>query len=90
MRKRYLTLLALSMAWPACSLAQGTLPGAERGAVEGGAAAGPVGAVVGAGVGAAAGTVGGVLGVPAGGCTSTTVRRENDMGDRETVRRTDC
>jgi hypothetical protein len=42
-------IVAISLALPGFSLAQGTIPGAERGAREGDAAAGPVGGVVGGG-----------------------------------------
>ena len=85
------TLLAFGLValLPTAALAQGTFRGAEDGADRGGAAAGPVGAVVGGAVGAATGTVGGVLGVPSG-CETRTTRREDDAGNSETVRRSNC
>ena len=89
--KHALVALGLVIAVPASSFAQGTIRGAEHGADEGNAAAGPVGGVVGGAVGAATGTVGGVLGVGGDrGCESRTVHRENDNGDSETVRRSNC
>jgi uncharacterized protein YcfJ len=81
---------------------QGAAAGATAGAVGGAAVGGPVGAAVGAGVGAAAGgaasgpnrpsvvienrpaTTGSV------GCQSTTVRKENTMGDSKTVHKQEC
>ena len=85
------TMLALGLITllPTAAFAQGTFRGAEDGADRGAAAAGPVGAVVGGAVGAATGTVGGVLGVPAG-CETRTTRREDGVGNSETVRRSNC
>jgi hypothetical protein len=84
-------IVAISLALPGFSLAQGTIPGAERGAREGDAAAGPVGGVVGGAAGAATGTVGGVLGEPADrGCESKTIHKEDGAGNSETIHRTNC
>lgn len=90
--KHAVLILGFAVAMPSLALAQGTVRGAEEGADSGAAAAGPVGGVVGGAVGAATGTVGGALGVHGdrGGCGSKTVRREDDRGNSETTRRTDC
>lgn len=87
---KIISILAVCAAFaaPSVAFAQGTVRGAERGAAAGDRAAGPVGGVVGGAVGAATGTVG--VGPGRGGCSSTTVHRENGAGDSETTKRTDC
>jgi hypothetical protein len=74
----------------------GAVTGAAGGAVTGAIVGGPVGAAVGAGAGA---VVGGaatarepdtVIVEPARPCTTTTVKREDDMGNSTTVKRQDC
>src|SRR4051794_22398434 len=95
---------AALFALPSLAIADdaGAAAGATAGAVGGAVVGGPVGAVVGAGAGAAVGgaTTGpnrtgvvveerpGVTGSV--GCSSTTVRKENSMGDSKTVRKEDC
>ena len=65
--------------------------GAAAGAATGAAVGGPVGAAVGAGVGhAATGPDRGTVVERRGGCSHTTVRKENDAGDSKTVHREDC
>ncbi|MGH1571994.1 hypothetical protein ACRAWG_16490 [Methylobacterium sp. P31] len=67
--------------------------GAAAGAATGGAVGGPVGAAVGAGVGDAAtgpDRRGAVVDHRSGGCSHTTVHKENEVGDSKTVRREDC
>jgi hypothetical protein len=81
---------------------QGAAAGATAGAVGGAVVGGPVGAAVGAGAGA---VVGGATSGPnkpdvvieqrgattgSVGCSSTTVRKENSMGDSKTVHKQEC
>ena len=88
--KRVLPILTvLTLMSSAALAAEG---GAAAGAAPGGAVAGPVGAAVGAGVGDAATGPDrrGVAVERRGGCSHTTVHKENDLGDSKTVRREDC
>jgi hypothetical protein len=96
---------AALFALPTLALAtdQGAAAGATAGAVGGAVVGGPVGAVVGAGAGAA---VGGATSGPnrpdvviehrgaattgSVGCSSTTVHKENTMGDSKTVQKKEC
>lgn len=65
--------------------------GAAVGAATGAAVGGPVGAAVGAGVGhAATGPDRDTVVERRGGCSHTTVHKENEVGDPKTVRRQDC
>ncbi|WP_336491122.1 hypothetical protein [Methylobacterium nigriterrae] len=65
--------------------------GAAAGAATGAAVGGPVGAAVGAGVGhAATGPDRDTVVKRRSGCSHTTVRKENEVGDSKTVHREEC
>ena len=95
------TVSALAFAGAAMADEGGAAAGAATGAVTGAVVGGPVGAAVGAGIG---GVAGGAASGPSHrdtvvvrpdstgsvGCSSTTVHKENSMGDSKTVTREDC
>lgn len=106
MRKTLIAFAALStLAFAGSALADegGAAAGAATGAVTGAIVGGPIGAAVGAGVG---GVAGGAASGPSRrdtvvvrpgpedtgstGCSSTTVHKENGLGDSKTVTREEC
>lgn len=85
---------------PALASDSGAAAGATTGAVGGAIVGGPVGAVVGAGAGAAVGgaasgpnrhdTVIEQRGTGSVGCSTTSVKKTNEVGDSVEKKRTDC
>ncbi|MGY2049529.1 hypothetical protein [Methylobacterium sp. JK268] len=89
MRRSVMLLAAMTLMGSAAYAAE---EGAAAGAAAGAAVGGPVGAAVGAGVGHAATGPdrAGTVVERRGGCSHTTVHKENDRGESKTVRREDC
>lgn len=86
------TIMLLAAATLMGSAAYAAEEGAAAGAAAGAAVGGPVGAAVGAGVGHAAtgpDRTGTVI-ERRSGCSHTTVRKENDVGDSKTVHKEEC
>jgi hypothetical protein len=105
MRSSILALASAAalFALPTLALAtdQGAAAGATAGAVGGAVVGGPVGAVVGAGAAVGGATSGpnrpdvviehrGAATTGSVGCSSTTVHKENTMGDSKTVQKKEC
>jgi hypothetical protein len=88
MKRVALVIAAPTLIGSAAFAAEG---GAAVGTATGAAVGGPVGAAVGAGVGhAATGPDRDTVVDRRGGCSHTTVHKENELGDSKTVRRENC
>ena len=89
--------LCLAAASPALADGSGAVTGAAGGAVTGAVVGGPVGAAVGGVAGAAIGgavsdtdKTGTVVVQPDPGCRTTTVQRQDAVGNSETVQKSNC